>query len=83
MPYANVEFRQAYDRARNKKRKPHMSLPKSERKRRVYLSDYEHQRILYYRKHGVPMTEIARALGVSYSTVTHIVYGRSKPRMRR
>jgi hypothetical protein len=28
------------------------------------------------------MTDIAKFFGVSYSTVTHIVYGRKKPRVR-
>jgi DNA invertase Pin-like site-specific DNA recombinase len=82
MPYANIEMRRAYDRARNKKRKPHLSLPKAQPRWRRYLTEEEHRDIKRMRDGGAAMTDIAKFFGVSYSTVTHIVYGRKKPRVR-
>lgn len=82
MPYANIEFRRAYDRARNKKRKPHTMVPQAVRERR-YLTAFEHGWIKRLRKAEVPMTTIARMFEVSYSCVTGIVYGRKQPRKRR
>jgi hypothetical protein len=79
MPYANVEVRRAYDRARNKRRKPHTLVPKTLRRERTYLTPLTHKTIKRLRKAGVAMSEIAIMFGVSYWTVTGIVYGRKKP----
>jgi hypothetical protein len=73
MPYANVEFRRAYDRARNRKRKPHTLVPKTLRRERTYLTPLTHKTIKRLRKAGVAMSEIAAMFGVSYWTVRDIV----------
>lgn len=64
----------------NKRERMRKWLPKSTQVRRRYLSDREHRRIKWLvRENGESMADVARTMGINYSTVTGIVYGTKKP----